>query len=139
MFHASSSLRGCDVTVFQSIGPLRSPSWIVDITRSTDGCGGCSAKSMHHYQIKLPLVVLQAVPRSTFSYALCLLGVDVGDARLAWAVVICRDRTEQSPRSGGAGKSGATHLSKIRSRNQSGPLGQPVSNRFAQTGFPKFF
>jgi hypothetical protein len=33
-------------TFFNSAGPLRSPHWIIDITRPQNGCGGCTRYSM---------------------------------------------------------------------------------------------
>jgi len=33
-------------TFLSSAGPLRSPHWIIDITRSQDGCGGCRKHAM---------------------------------------------------------------------------------------------
>lgn len=34
-------------TVLDSVGPLRSPNWIVDVTRPTNGCGGCQSEAMN--------------------------------------------------------------------------------------------
>jgi len=34
-------------TVIDSAGPLRSPNWIVDVTRPEDGCAGCTKAAMN--------------------------------------------------------------------------------------------
>jgi hypothetical protein len=34
-------------TIFSSVGPLKDPYWIVDVTRPQNGCGGCTRKAMN--------------------------------------------------------------------------------------------
>jgi len=34
-------------TFIRSAGPLRSPHWIIDVTRPQNGCGGCTRHAMH--------------------------------------------------------------------------------------------